>query len=285
MFAKRKSEPAEQDSNVAVDMLPPPEEMGTTLDKTVDLPPQPMSSPALEPQPEVDAPLSSPSGSAIENNDVELARLRDILFGGQARQTDKRMADLELRVETMRQELTELIERKTDAVANSASSKLISTQTDLADRLTKQVNDQNTRVRTLHQELSDQIEQQGANLAGQIRANRRELTERIETQQTDQSSELRQLQKDLTGRIDELSTDFMNQLRQIHKELSERLDKLDETQNEQVRTLQIESKQRDDELHQELASLAAMLETKKVTRGDLGNLLMEMGQRLRVNSD
>ena len=85
--------------------------------------------------------------------------------------------------------------------------------------------------------------------------------------------------------IDDLTSDFMNQLRKIHKELGERLDKLDETQNEQARTLQLESKQRDDELHQEVAFLAAMLENKKVSRGDLGNLLAELGQRLRSDMD
>lgn len=54
---------------------------------------------------------------------------------------------------------------------------------------------------------------------------------------------------------------------------------------ERTRTLQTEARQRDDGLRQELLSIAASLENKKTSRQDLGQMLMELGLRLRQEID
>jgi len=63
------------------------------------------------------------------------------------------------------------------------------------------------------------------------------------------------------------------------------LDKQSAEQTERTRTLQSEARQRDDSLRQELLSMAASLENKKTSRQDLGQMLMELGLRLRQEAD
>ena len=228
---------------------------------------------------------SEPNTAELAATDTELSRLRDILFGGQARSTEKRMSDLELRVEAIRQELSDQIERKVGNLDQTAGNQLAATRTDFVERLNMKTEAQSNNLRAVQQELNDRIDAQNSDLSAHIRTTQRELTDRLDAQQTDQTTQLRDVQKELSQRLDTLTADFMTQLRQIQKELSERLDKLSETQIEQTRTLQAESKQRDDELRQELMSFASLLENKKVSRADLGQMLSELGQRMRTDSN
>jgi len=82
-----------------------------------------------------------------------------------------------------------------------------------------------------------------------------------------------------------LATDLLTQLRTTQKELGDRIDRVNAEYSERVRTLQAETRQRDDSLRQELLTLASSLEDKKASRHDLGQMLMELGQRLRSETD
>lgn len=284
MFGKRNSEHPEENVETTVDTMPRPEPAPTKAGEepvTMSTPP-----PSLKPEPEPGAmPPASDGFSMDMTTDTELARLRDILFGGQARSTEKRMSDLELRVEAVRQELAAQIDKKVSDLDTSSGNQLAATRTDFVERLNLKTDAQSQNLRTAQQELNDKIDQQNTDLNTQIRSTQRDLSERLDAQQTEQATQLREVQKDLSQRLDTLTTDFMSQLRQIQKDLSDRLDKLNETQIEQSRSLQAESKQRDDELRQELMSFASLLESKKVSRADLGQMLAELGQRMRSDTD
>ncbi len=276
MFGKKNTDDPIETAELVVDKMPQqdpaPERQKEAL-PAMDTPPPPKKSDPTPPSADTAA------------TDTELARLRDILFGGQARSTEKRMSDLELRVEAIRQDLSNQIEQKVGNLDQTAGSQLAATRTDFVERLNMKTEAQSNNLRAVQQELNDRIDGQNSDLAAQIRTTQRELSDRLDAQKTDHAAQLRDVQKDLSQRLDSLTADFMSQLRQIQRDLSDRLDRLSEAQTEQSRSLQAESKQRDDELRQELMTFASLLENKKVSRADLGQMLAELGQRMRTDLD
>lgn len=167
----------------------------------------------------------------------ELDRLRDILFGSQSRFTDKRLGDLETRLETARLALAQTMEERVNSLADHTAS-----------------------------QAADQ---------------RRDLTARLDAQHADHTTLVRQTHKDLSDRLDNAFAELTLQLRQTHKDLSDRLDKQAADQAERLRQAQAEARQRDEALRQEFLNLATSLSDSKTSRADLGQMLIEMGQRLR----
>jgi len=193
----------------------------------------------------------------------ELGRLRDILFGSQSRTYEKRLGDLETGLKTTRQEITDLISEKLNALADSTSSQFSDTR----------------------REFHDKLEKQGSDQSSQLRSAQKDLSERLERQSAEQSAQLNNVQKQLSDSVEKLAADLLRQIRETHKELSDRIDKMGSEQAERMRNLQAETRQRDESLRQELLSMADTLEGKKASRSDLGQMLMELGLRLRQDSD
>jgi DNA repair exonuclease SbcCD ATPase subunit len=193
----------------------------------------------------------------------ELGRLRDILFGSQSRTLEKRLSDLETGLRSLRQEMTNLVQDQIGTLSESTNAQFTETRRDFNEKLDKQGTDQ----------------------SAQLRASQKDLTEKLDRQSAEQSSQLQAGQKQLSDNLEKLAADLLRQLRETHKELSDRLDKQSAEQTERTRTLQSEARQRDDSLRQELLSMAASLENKKTSRQDLGQMLMELGLRLRQEAD
>ncbi len=199
----------------------------------------------------------------VEPTADELGRLRDILFGSQSRTIEKRLADLEVGLQATRRELTELFNDKLERVSGTAASQLAETRA----------------------EFNRKLESQGSEQTSQLRAAQKDLAERFDRQSTDQTAQLRAAQKELSDRLDRLEADFVGQLRTTRKELDDQIEKMGVDQSERLRGLQTEARQRDDSLRQELLDLAASLDNKKTSRQDLGQMLIELGLRLRRDSD
>ena len=189
----------------------------------------------------------------------ELERLREILYGNQARITERRLTDLESQIETLRRTLTDTLQEKVDTFASSSTAELSSTRIELTQRLEGQSNEQKAALRMTQQTLS----------------------ERLDQQELEQMTELRIIQKEVNERLDKLSADVLTQLRSVQRELSERLEQINQEQTERLRKLQNDSRQRNSNLRQELLMLAASLEDNKISRHELGHMLQELGQRLR----
>lgn len=281
MFPKRKANFQVTDENVQVDVVTP------SMEK-VEMPILKESEPlpAIIESVEVKKERAAVSPQAVPetppgSTPADLERLREILYGSQARTTEKRITDLENRLIMLRQEMNDLLEKRFNSVAHDASSQVNSTNKELSERLTQVSTEQSAQLRGVQQTLENQLQKQETDLNTQIRTTRRELSERLEALQTEQATQLRDVQRELNQRIDTLTSDFFAQLRQMQKELSERLDQINNAQSERTQTLQQESRQRDDTLRQELILLASQLDDRKVSRLDLGQLLVEMGQRLR----
>jgi hypothetical protein len=89
----------------------------------------------------------------MEPSPSELERLRDILYGGQARVTDKRLAELEMHLETIRRDLADTSNEKISALAETSSAQLAAVRKELTERLDKQAMDQSAHLRTVQQTL------------------------------------------------------------------------------------------------------------------------------------
>jgi DNA repair exonuclease SbcCD ATPase subunit len=200
---------------------------------------------------------------ASEPTADELGRLRDILFGSQSRTLEKRLSDLETGLRSSRQELTNLMQDQIGALSESTNGQFVETR----------------------REFNEKLDRQGTDQSSQLRTTQKDLAERLDRQSVDQSSQLQAVQKQLSENIEKLAADLMRQIRETHKELSDRLDKQAAEQTERTRSLQSEARQRDDSLRQELLSMAASLDNKKASRQDLGQMLMELGLRLRQESE
>lgn len=193
----------------------------------------------------------------------ELGRLRDILFGSQSRTLEKRLGDLETDLKTSRQEMDNLLRDQISALSESTSSQFTETR----------------------REFNEKLDRQGTEQSAQLRAAQKDLMERLERQSAEQANQLSAVQKQLSDSLEKLASDLLRQIRETHKELSDRLDKLSAEQTERTRNLQSETRQRDENLRQELLAMAASLDTKKASRQDLGQMLVELGVRLRQESD
>ena len=73
-----------------------------------------------------------------------------------------------------------------------------------------------------------------------------------------------------------LAADLQNQLHSVRKELAELA--------ERTRIVQSESRERDDSLREEFFNLIASLESKKASRQELGQMLVDLGIRLGNDS-
>ncbi|MBK8619644.1 MAG: hypothetical protein IPN96_21675 [Anaerolineales bacterium] len=216
---------------------------------------QPLSSSAIE-----GAELKSESSEPTAD---ELGRLRDILFGSQSRTLEKRLSDLETGLRSSRQEITNLLQDQVGALSESTNTQLMETR----------------------REFNEKLDKQGIDHTTQLRAAQKDLSERLDKQAAEQAAQLQAVQKLLTDNLENFAADILRQLRETHKELSDRLDKQATEQTERARNLQSEARQRDDNLRQELLSMAASLDNKKASRQDLGQMLMELGLRLRQEAE
>jgi DNA anti-recombination protein RmuC len=207
---------------------------------------------------------SAPSvEAAAEPTADELGRLRDILFGSQSRTLEKRLSDLETGLLAARRELADTFNDKLEAASGSAASQLAETRN----------------------ELNRKLDTQGSDQTVQLKAAQKDLAERLERQTTEQTTQTRAVQKELSEALSKLEGDFVRQLRTAQKELSDQIEKSSAEQAERLRNLQAEARQRDDSLRQELLSMTAALENKKTSRQDLGQMLVELGLRLRRDSE
>lgn len=160
----------------------------------------------------------------------ELETLRNLIYGNQARASEKRVGNLERRVEAIYGELGETIRAKTQAVAGTA----------------------NEQVAQLRQDLLVRGDAQTA---------------------------------DLNKRLDAITADFTNRLQSLEETLLARINRLQAETTERLLTLQEDSQARDDGLRQELLTLTAWLDDQKTSRYALGDLLIGLGEQLRVKHE
>lgn len=136
-------------------------------------------------------------------------------------------------------------------------------------------------------------------LDGRLEAVRRELKNeqdsRAQSVAKTASDQTVALRKETGSRIDKEVQIIGERLEQVSAELREltettshtlesRLDRMQQDINERFRVLEEEARRRDDDLRSELLTVSAWLEDKKASRHDLGQMLEEIGLRLRATT-
>ncbi len=198
------------------------------------------------------------SAPAREIEASELARLRDILYGQQARNSERKFEEFEGRLAQTRQEMTATFTEKLEALSDTFETKLNTLRKDITTRLEQQATDQKSQLQTVQQSL----------------------TGRIEEQRTEQGTQLRVAQRELTEQLDEQAKEFLGQIRTTQKEFSDRLDEMNTDHKARLRAAQADARQQDEQLRQELLQMASTLDGRKTSRYDLGRMLLELSQRL-----
>lgn len=215
----------------------------------------------------------------------ELERLRDILFGSQARTTERRLEELSSRLETWRYELTNLLSERVTTLNDSLSGQITAVRKDLTERLNKQTSDQMAQLRQLEQKLSGRLESQTTEQTAQLHAAQQDLNRKMDEQGLQHHTRLMSMQQEFNDKLEALTADFLSQLNNAYKDLNQQVDQLHLEKTERMQSLQIESRQRNDSLRQEFLSNTATLEQKKVSRHQLAQLLLELSQRMSSDKD
>ncbi len=128
---------------------------------------------------------------------LDLEKIRDILFGAERRESDRRFADLESRLEAQAVQSELEIQRRMEAFEEQIKEEVRNLGTEIttaqqvsADRLdklaaelrsamddmTSRVEELSTRTLSAEQELRDQLAQQSASLSNSLRHNYEELS-------------------------------------------------------------------------------------------------------------
>ncbi len=235
-------------------------------------------------QPSVPTLASSAASTVLSPEDItgsELKRLRDILYGPQSRVTEKRLGELDTRLDQLRRELGQFDHEQLKQSVEVTAQQIMLTRRDMGERLERLAVEQTQQVQLTQQQLAAQVSQQNLAQEAQLRAFQRQLSERVEQQLAEYPAQVRAVHRELNERIDKLAADFLTQLRNFQKEVSDRLEKQNTEQLERIRLLYTETRQRDEQLRQELLNLTSALDDKKASRFELGQMLIELGQRLR----
>lgn len=146
-----------------------------------------------------------------------------------------------------------------------------------AREFAQRITDLDSRLESVRRELKSEQDSRAQAVAktasDQNNALRKESTSRL-----DKEVQI------ISERIEQLTTDMHDLVDSTRQTLETRLDRLQEDHNERVRLLEEEARRRDDDLRTEMLTLSAWLEDKKTSRHDLGQMLEEIGQRLRASS-
>jgi len=135
----------------------------------------------------------------------DLDQLRTILFGNQARAIEKRIHDLELRLETVRRELNQHFNERLDALAETTAADLASVQQELNEQLAGQAADQTKQ----NKELQERLEKLAADFAKQLQTTQKELSQQMDRQVADLQQKLVEFQFEARQRDDDLRVEML----------------------------------------------------------------------------
>ena len=137
------------------------------------------------------------------------------------------------------------------------------------------------QIADLRTELKDLIGQERSQQNTALQLAQRELNDRLDFQQKENTENLQVVQRSLSDRLDKLAADTNQQMQHIQRDLSDRLNQINTEQTERARNNQIEARQRVDNLRAELNQFNSLLSGQKVSRDELGVLLLELSHRLQ----
>lgn len=148
-------------------------------------------------------PVAEDVNEAPVGNDLD--QLRTILFGNQARAMEKRINDLELRLEVVRRELKQHFDDRLEALATATAADLAKAQQELNEQLSNQAADQAKQ----NKELQDRLDKLAADFGKQLQTAQKELSQQIERQVADLQQKLLEFQSEARQRDDDLRVEML----------------------------------------------------------------------------
>ncbi len=174
----------------------------------------------------LEAPEAVTRAALLEDDEPtpdSLERVRDILFGSQQRDTERRLGELEeqigLDLDAMRDDLGTRLE---DAVA-----KIDDRLTDLSARLDDSVRDLKDAAKTAHGEIRDEIREMDrshTDAMRQLDADGIKRTDELGRQLDEQAAASESRDSDLRSALDDTATAVRDELATVRDELNEALD-------------------------------------------------------------
>lgn len=135
-------------------------------------------------------------------------------------------------------------------------------------------------LQTVQRNFTDALNKQNTALREVTAAAEKDLAAQI----SNQASLAKANHQALEESINQLRADTKRQIEDLQTTISQELETLRDNVSNQIRRLQNESRQRDDDLRQELLTVSSWLDSKLTPRQDLGQMLMEIAQRLQSDT-
>ena len=207
----------------------------------------------------------SPQGSASAPLPIEgelvpggnLDKVRNILFGAQSRDYERRFTRLEERFSKETTDLRDDMRRRFDALESTLKREI----EELGDRLRSERNEREISVR---------------DVAGQLKESTRQLQDRIKAEQNDRSDAL----GELAGELRNTANGIERRISHLDEQSSKANRELRDMANEQARKLAEQLQQKTEELWAALSKTTGELRSDKTDRASLAALFTEVAMRL-----
>jgi len=123
----------------------------------------------------------------------EIERLREVLYGDQARQTERQIADLESGIETLRRELNDAMDIRLEALAAATSQAQALAHQEIAGRFEAQT----AQLQATHEALTRQLKRLATNFRSQVKALRADISRHFDRLSAEQAERARSPQAEL----------------------------------------------------------------------------------------
>jgi hypothetical protein len=200
------------------------------------------------------APLTS-EGELIPGGNLD--KVRNILFGAQARDYERRFARLEERFSKETGDLRDDMRRRFDALEATLKREI----EELGDRIRSERNEREISVR---------------DVSGQLKETTRQLQDRIKAEQNDRSDAL----GELAGELRNTANGIERRISHLDEQSSKANRELRDMANEQARKLAEQLHQKTEELWAALSKASGELRSEKTDRASLAALFTEVAMRL-----
>jgi hypothetical protein len=200
------------------------------------------------------SPLTS-EGELIPGGNLD--KVRNILFGAQARDYERRFARLEERFSKETTDLRDDMRRRFDSLEATLKREI----EELGDRIRSERNEREISVR---------------DVSGQLKETTRQLQDRIKAETNDRSDAL----GDLAGELRNTANGIERRISHLDEQSSKANRELRDMANEQARKLAEQLHQKTEELWAALTKTSGELRSEKTDRASLAALFTEVAMRL-----
>ena len=133
-------------------------------------------------------------------------------------------------------------------------------------------------------QLEEDLQAMQRNFSDALRETAASVEKGLATEINNQAAQAKANHEALEESLNQLRAETKRQIEDLRTTISQELEALRDDITSHIRRAQNESRQRDDDLRQELLTVSSWLDGKLTPRQDLGQMLMEVAQRLQSDT-